>query len=253
MPLMISLLAAVCLQSGLTGPAADLYKQAQQGKFYAKAAELMPEILPTSDGRSFLAVWKTVDRPDKWIVTMHGSHGFATDDLALWSSQLRDRKVGMVSLQWWLGGDAYYSPDQSYVEIDRALRKLGVKAGQAMFHGFSRGSANSYAVVAQDASRGGHYFSLAVASSGGVGLDYPPTKAIGKDDLKGTKWITSAGGRDSHPDRDGIEGMRKAAAWLKEHGATVLYSIEDPDYGHGALQTNPKNAKRVLDAFLGAG
>lgn len=45
--------------------------------------------------------------------------------------------------------------------------------------------------------------------------------------------------------------MKRAAAWLQEQGASVLDRIEDPDEGHGALQRNPQNARRVLDLFLG--
>lgn len=124
-----------------------------------------------------------------------------------------------------------------------------------MLHGFSRGSANSYAVAALDAGRGKRYFSLAVASSGGVNLDYPPTRAIlagafGDHPLRGTRWITVAGAHDPEPDRSGIPGMKRTAAWLREQGATVIETIEDPDEGHGALQRNPKNARRVLDLFL---
>ncbi len=42
-------------QNKLTGDAAKLYQQAQDtGRFFAEAAKLRPEILPTSDGKSFL-------------------------------------------------------------------------------------------------------------------------------------------------------------------------------------------------------
>jgi hypothetical protein len=249
-------------QTNLTGHAAELFKQAQAGKFYATAAKLHPEYLPTSDGRSFLTVWRATDTnaPKHWIVSLPGTHGFATDDLAFWSPHLKGRDVGLLSVQWWLGQgdarDAYYTPEQVYHEIDLALQKLRVTPGTVMLHGFSRGSANSYAVAALDAGRGRKYFALNVASSGGVELNYPPTRAIaggtyGDHPLKGTRWITSAGARDPEPDKSGIAGMRRAAAWLKEQGATVLDRIEDPDYGHGALKLNPKNAKRVLDLFLG--
>jgi hypothetical protein len=44
--------------------------------------------------------------------------------------------------------------------------------------------------------------------------------------------------------------MKRTAAWLREQGAAVIETIEDPDEGHGALQRNPKNARRVLDLFL---
>jgi len=221
---------------------------------------LKPEILPSSDGQSFLVVWRATNSPKRWIVSLHGKQGFATDDLAIWHRHVKDRDVGLVCMQWWLGSDnepaSYYTPEQVHHEIDLALGKLGVATNSVMFQGFSRGAANSYAVVALDAGRAGkHYFLLAVASSGGVGLDYPPTRALVKGDygphpLQGTRWITVAGGRDSNPERDGIAGMRRAAAWLKEQGATVVTSIEDPEEGHGALVRNPKNARRVLDLFF---
>lgn len=246
-------------QTQLTGHAGELYRQAQGGRWFTDAAKLKPDILPTSDGQSFLVVWKATKSPKRWIVSLHGTQGFATDDLAIWHPHLKDRDVGLVCLQWWLGAadalSAYYTPAQIYHEIDIALQELGVKPGAAMLHGFSRGSANSYAVAALDADRGRRYFWLAVASSGGVALDYPPTRAIlngtyGERPLKGTRWITSAGLRDPHPDRDGVPGMKRTAAWLKEQGATVVDTIEDPDEGHGALQRNAKNARRVLDLFL---
>lgn len=255
----LSVLSFAADQTPLSGHAADLYHQAQGGRFFADAAKLKPDILPTSDGQSFLVVWKATKQPKRWIVSLHGTQGFATDDLAIWYPHLKDRDVGLVCMQWWLGASdvpkAYYTPEQIYHEIDLALQKLGVQSGSAMLHGFSRGSANSYAVVAQDAGRGKHYFSLAVASSGGVALDYPPTRAIldggyGKRPLEGTRWITAAGARDPHPDRDGIPGMKRTADWLKEQGAVVVDSIEDPNEGHGALKRNPKNAQRVLDLFL---
>jgi hypothetical protein len=124
-----------------------------------------------------------------------------------------------------------------------------------MLHGFSRGSTNTYAVAAIDAGKGRHYFSLAVASSGGIALNYPPSRAIldgeyGERPLKGSRWITVAGARDPEPGRDGVAAMRRTAAWLTDQGAIVVESIEDPDYGHGALMRNPKNARRVLDLFL---
>ena len=92
-----------------------------------------------------------------WIVSLHGSDGFATDDLAIWHPHLKDRDVGAMCVQWWLGsgdkGASYYTPEQIYREIDNTLQKLGVEPGTAMLHGFSRGSANSYAVMALDAGR----------------------------------------------------------------------------------------------------
>ena len=148
-------------------------------------------------------------------------------------------------------------PHQIYREVDIVLRKLAVKPGNVMLHGFSRGSANSYAVAALDAGRGRRYFSLIVASSGGVAIDFPPTREIisgrfGDHPLRGTRWITVAGARDQNPDRDGIPGMHRTARWLDEQGAEVIAIIEDSENGHGALVLNPANAERVIDLFLKA-
>lgn len=244
----------------LRGQAEDNYRRAQSGKWFAAAAKLSPEILPTSDGQSFLVAWKAPgSNPTRWIVSLHGSRGFATDDLAIWHPSVKDRDVGLLSVQWWVGADdtpkSYYAPLQIYREIDIALQKLGVQPGRAMLHGFSRGAANSYAVAAIDAGRGRRYFSLIVASSGGVAADFPPTRAIlagafGDQPLRGTHWITAAGAHDPNPDRDGIPAMKRTASWLVEQGASVIERIEDPAQGHGALQLNSANARHVVDVFL---
>lgn len=258
--LMLSWPSLSANQGVLTGHAEQVYRQAQSGRWFADAVKLNPEILPTSDGQSFIVVWKATEKdPKRWIVSLHGTQGFATDDLAIWNPHLKNRDVGVISLQWWIGTDdspkSYYTPMQIYREIDIALQRRGVQPRMAMLHGFSRGSANSFAVVALDAGRGRHYFSLAVASSGAVSLDYPPTRAIlsgafGDRPLRSTRWITVAGARDPNPDRAGIPGMKRTAAWLREQGATVVATIEDSAEGHGALQRNAKNARHVLDLFL---
>ena len=247
----------------LTGRTAEIYAKAKTGKFFADAEKLKPEIWPMTGAPSFLVIWHPAEKmPERWIVSLHGSNGFATDDLAIWSRHTRDRDVGLLCVQWWLANgdsiESYLRPEQIHSELDSALHKLGVKPGNAMLHGFSRGSANSYPIASLDAGHGKKYFSLCVASSGGVATDYPPIRAIvegryGDHPLKGTRWITSAGGRDKNQERDGIPAMRRTAEWLEQQGASVLFRIEDPDFGHGALVLNPVNAKRVLDEFLGAG
>ncbi len=243
----------------LPGQSAEVYRRAQGGRWFAEAAKLSPEFFSTADQQSFVVAWKAPGtHPKQWIVSLHGSRGYATDDLALWYPTLKDRDLGFLGVQWWIGTDdsarSYYTPLQIYREIDFALQRLGVHPGTAMLHGFSRGAANAYAVAALDAGRGRRYFSLAVASSGGVATDYPPTQAIlagayGDRPLRGTRWITVAGARDPQPDRDGIAAMRRTAAWLEEQDATVIARIEDPKEGHGALQRNLANARQVLGLF----
>ncbi|HCC55371.1 MAG TPA: hypothetical protein DEQ20_10700 [Desulfobulbaceae bacterium] len=240
--------------------ASAVFQLAQHSRWYADSERLYPQVFPTSDGQSFLTVWKPDNsEPSHWIVSLHGSKGFATDDLAIWHKFLQERNIGLICLQWWNGksdaNDSYLKPHQIYREVDLILKKLGGQPRKVMLHGFSRGAANSYAVAALDAGRGRRYFSLIVASSGGVGMDFPPTREIisgrfGDHPLRGTRWITVAGAKDRNPDRDGIPGMRRTARWLNEQGAEVIASIEDTENGHGALVLNPANAKRVVDLFI---
>ena len=123
-----------------------------------------------------------------------------------------------------------------------------------MLHGFSRGSANIYAVAAADAASSSRYFSLFLANAGRASPDYPPNRAItegrfGNQPLRQTHWITVCGGRDPHPDRDGCPGMRSTGQWLVEQGAEVVAAIEDPQGGHGVFHRNPHNVNRALDLF----
>ena len=72
----------------------------------------------------------------------------------------------MLAIQWWRGqGDAYLPPFEIYREIDFAASKLDIKPGNSLLHGFSRGSANLYAVAAIDNGRGRKRLSVAMATS----------------------------------------------------------------------------------------
>lgn len=252
----ITTTAAWSEEPKLTGRAADLYREAQTTPWFKSIAKVNYDLLPTSNGDSFIVVWKPVKTPKHWLVSLHGSGGYATDDFAIWHQFLKGKDIGVMCVQWWHGtgnGTSDYDPPPTiYREIDIAARKLGIQPGTAMLHGFSRGSANVFAVAALDHGRGGSYFTLHVASSGGVQENYPPTRALlngeyGPRPLNGTRWITAAGGRDENPDRDGIPAMRRTADWLKAQGATVVDAIEDRRFGHGALVLNARNARRCLD------
>lgn len=244
-------------------PAASqaLLKQAQAQPGYTQVEALHPSYRPTSDGRSFVLVWmpNPAVPPSRWIVSLPGTGGYATRDLAVWQPHLQGRDVGLVVLQWWLGaGDStrdYYTPFDIYREIDRLLADLKVTKNSAMLHGFSRGAANLYAVAALDRAKGRQYFSAFVASSGGVALDYPPTQLVvrgefGAAPYASTRWVTACGERDPNPARDGCPAMRRTAEWVQSQGGTLALAIEDRNLGHGALQLNPANARQLLDWYL---
>lgn len=221
-----------------------------------------PSYVPTKDGRSFLLIWMPDPKnpPSRWLVSLPGTHGNALRDFAVWSPYVKGRGIGVITVQWWLGqGDAtrdYYTPFDIYRELDVLMSRLGVQAGQSMLHGFSRGSANLYAVAALDRARGRKYFSTFVANSGGASLDYPPTRLVntgefGDAPYAGTSWVTVCGGRDENPERDGCTAMQRSARWIESKGGIVAMAIEDAEQGHGALHRNPENAQKLMDWFAG--
>ena len=227
------------------------------GGALAAAAHAQPvQEIASADGSLTHAAWKPAGKVERWIVSLHGSGGSAKTDLGVWRKNLGDRPIGVLSIQWWRGqGDAYLPPVEVAREIDIAAGKLGIEPGRALLHGFSRGSANLYAVAAIGAGAGRKTFSLYVASSGGVEPDFPPNRALlegrfGPRPLAGTRWVTACGGHDGRPELSGCPAMRRTGAWLKEQGAILVDAIEDPQSGHGALQLNPRNVERLLNLFM---
>ncbi|MCI0560641.1 MAG: hypothetical protein MN733_19315, partial [Nitrososphaera sp.] len=75
-------------------------------------------------------------------------------------------------------------------------------------HGFSRGCANSYALVALDRSSGSSFFKLIMSNSGGVMLDYPPDQDMvrgrfGASPFQGLRWAMHGGMGYENPEREG--------------------------------------------------
>jgi len=216
----------------------------------------------TSDGKSFYVLWlpENTDpaNPPPMIVTIHGHGSWAFDEFYLWHKAAKDRGYGILTIQWWLGkGERfqdYLVPREIYRLIEEVLKRERAKPGTALFHGFSRGSANCYAVAALDRQTGNDYFALIVANAGKPGLDFPPNSDIeqgkfGPEPLKGTHWVTFAGGQDPNPERSGIYGMREAAEWIRKYGGTVDRMIEDANSGHGGFHRNAKNMDAALEVF----
>jgi hypothetical protein len=97
------ILLALVIQPSLAEPSLDgspealrILRQAQKSRHFGLLQRLSYQLNPTSDGKSFLAQWRSCASPKKWIVSLHGSRGFATDDMALWSRHLQGREVGLI-------------------------------------------------------------------------------------------------------------------------------------------------------------
>ncbi len=183
--LLVLVLAMRC--APVLADSASLFAQAQSSDptRYTGAISKGASFAYTSDNRSFYGWWQ----PAKWtpsagvIVALHGTGGYATSELYLWLPYAETRGHAVLTLSWWFGsGDStadYYTPSEMYPLLSGILKAKGVGSGQALFTGFSRGSANSYAVAALDyASTGQRHFGLVLSNAGGAAVDYPPNKEI---------------------------------------------------------------------------
>lgn len=268
--ILLVFLAGLWLLSGNAAavelPSHPLIEQAksQSAKRVNYAVENHATVALTPDGKSFYVLWlpegASPENPPPMIVTIHGHGSWAFDEFFLWHKAAKERGYGILAIQWWLGkGEKfqdYLTPQEIYQVIDDVLTAEHIKPGTVLFHGFSRGSANSYAVAGIDrhTGTGKDYFALIVANAGKPGLDFPPNRDIeegrfGPEPLKGTHWVTFAGGRDPHPDRSGIQGMREAGEWIRKYGGVVDRAIEDENADHGGFHRNPDNMRVALDVF----
>lgn len=220
------------------------------------------EIRATDDGRSFYVFWRSraesTTIPPPVIVTLHGHASWAFDEFYLWHPHASERGYAILALQWWFGKgeklEDYYLPNEVYRTVAPLLDRLGLGRGRALLHGFSRGSANIYAVVAVDTWRQSRYFGLTIANAGKPGLDFPANVDIergmyGPHPFEGTHWVTVCGMLDPNPGRDGCPGMDEAARWVSGLGGVIDLRIEDPAGDHGAFHRNPANVRAALDAF----
>lgn len=266
---MRQILILLCsLLTGALSPAAwasssSLMQMAQlnDAARYASIASKGAEIRATSDNLSFTVWWQ----PSGWkpssgvIVALHGHDGYASAEATLWQPYAQASGHAVLALQWWFGGGEattdYYRPDQMYPLISALLAEKGVKAGTVLFTGYSRGSANSYAVAALDrASTGRRQFGLVLSNAGGAQSDYPPNQSInagafGSKPFDGMKWAMYCGEKDVDPDINGCPAMRRASEWVQGYGASVLLFIDDPVGDHGGFMTNASNVQTALATY----
>ncbi|MBS1794962.1 MAG: hypothetical protein JSS81_13965 [Acidobacteria bacterium] len=217
------------------------------------------KIYPTADGKSFYLVWFPPKADKKTVIaTMHGSLSYAFDEFFLWKEKAEKHGHGIVALQWWFEGNRppadYYSPREAYDNLAAALKALKIEKGRALFHGFSRGSANSYYLALFDHAAKNDYFGLVLSNAGGAGEDYPLYREItegkfGAKPFDGVRWMTFCGARDQNPDRDGCPAMRRSAKFVEKYGGTVKLALEDPNGDHGGFHRNPDNIEKAMELF----
>lgn len=227
---------------------------------YQYAIDQGAKILPTTDGNSFYLTWRpagaTASTP--YVVTSHGSTGWAFDEFFLWKSYAEKYGYSILALQWYFppgpGAEKYYEPADTHREFRAALKAAGALETNNLLHGFSRGSANIYAVHTLDRQSGDRYYAMAIANSGGASVGFPFNDAItagayGYNNFSGTYWTMFCGGRDPNPDRDGCPGMRRTQEWVTRFGGVVSLFIQDDAADHGGFHQTPTYVQQALDAF----
>lgn len=242
---------------------ASLMAQAQLAKpsRYAYTTTQGAEIRATSDNRAFTVWWQPTagNAPNGVIVILHGHGSWAVDEFALWHPYAQTRGYAILALQWWFGAGEttadYYAPNDMYPLISRLLADKGVRTGTVLFVGYSRGSANSYAVAALDhSSTGQRYFGLVLSNAGGVAQDYPPNQAIvagafGPAPYAGLSWAMYCGELDPDPTMNGCPAMTAARDWVTRYGANVVLFIDDPTGDHGGFMTHSANVETALNTY----
>ncbi len=220
-------------------------------------SQSLADITPTEDGRSFTVWWqpKYFDAgKDTVFVSLHGSAGWATKGFSIWQPRIEERGYAFLGIQWWFGSggaaEDYASPRDIYGWITAELRKRGIPAKHVIFSGFSRGSANSYAVTYLDTLEDEPYFAVTIANAGAMEEGYPPNREFleftrDTQPFFGTHWILYCSENDEQ--RPGSCGqMQWTQSTLEDLGGHVEKFFRDPEGPHGGFM-HPLYLDEALD------
>lgn len=218
-----------------------------------------PTRIATSDGRHYVLYGAPAGQnnksPRKIIFSLPGHGVMAEADYSAWKSQLlANGTYALASINWWDGGGEekshYLDPAQVLAVIREFLASQNYRDSDVvLLEGFSRGSANTYGVVANDRFSHTPVIDGVISASGKYQADFPigDGVTITSTLFANVPWILACGRQDSSPGRDGCEGMEETRTFLQSHGARVLAVLADPDGGHGAFHLSPlKLAEQAL-------
>lgn len=218
----------------------------------------------TSDGNTFYLQWFPAGgtpNSHPLLVTLHGSASTAFDEFYVWHEYAKAKGVGIIAIQWYKGyslppPNDYFDDIMLYKYIDTALTRIQYPSNRALFHGFSRGSAMSYAIAFRDVQppKGKNYFCTIMSNSGRPDSTYYLYAQInsgtyGHTFYTGKQWGMYCGGQDP-----GIEtrclAMAESKLWVEANNGVVGLYIEDDTLGHGGFHQTPAYIDSALNYYL---
>ena len=225
-----------------------------------------PQKILTSEGTHYIFYGEPTGQNNKAvkkiIFSLPGHGSTAEQDYDAWKSQLIiNGNYALASVNWWDGkGETlqnYYSPKQVVKEIQYFLtQKNYKKTDLVILEGFSRGSANTYPVVAYDIASGQRVIDGVISASGKYQSDFAVTPELLNQNngqvFADVSWILVCGEKDPTPTLNGCEGMQETQTFLESKGAKVLALLKDPNGSHGSFHKSPlKLAEKALSTFDG--
>lgn len=230
-----------------------------------------PEKITSADEKTYFIYGAPAGQNNasqKRIIISLPGHGTTADDgYEAWKSHLSTLNNGtyaVAEFNWWRGTgekkEDYYDPPSVVTQVRAFLDQQGYTSSDiVVLHGFSRGSANTYAVIAQDRLKKGAVFDAVISNAGKYQSDFPlaspePSSSKMTELFRNVPWVLACGGKDENPDRDGCPGMEETEGFLESHEARILGTVTDPNAGHGAFHMStlglPKQAIDLIESAL---
>jgi hypothetical protein len=205
------------------------------------------QIISTPDQNSFYLQWfpaGAIPSQTPLVVTLHGSKGNAFNEFKSWHSAAQSHHCGVIAIQYnkytnildYANG--YFHDDTIYSYIDSALTRIAYASQRALLHGFSLGSARTYAVIYNDMQSGKNYFCTTISNAGKIDLTYPLYAQLDTKTnvFAGKHWNLFCGPPEPPIIGGACDGLDFTQTWLKSKGAIVDIYIQDSLLGHNGFQ-----------------
>ncbi len=196
------------------------------------------------------------------VFVLHGTSGAPEYEFADWEPSFAPHSFAFIGLRWYYEGkqapDDYSNGETLYKRMVAILDEMdsvcGTKSAEVSLMGFSRGSAQSFEVLARDRA-GQKRLKGVIANAGAWPTTAKPTDYLVALDTKGDT-TAMAGGKmwmycggkdvDETTGEPRCTSMANAKAWVEKHGGTVNKLYEEPAAEHHSMYATPA---AITDAF----